>query len=379
MEIGSYIDQSTKKKITVYEVNEEPLGIGGMTKIPIRKAKLQDEEGHILHWAAIKYLSISDHTVDEQKKNIIREYEIMETLNHENVVKLYKNFIVERPNITYVSLVMELCESDLFSYMKNKNLPEAEIKSLFSQMLKGLAYLHSNKILHRDIKPLNILIKNSIIKLADFGISKITEATLNTSVGTQGYTAPEVYMIDPITGYAHFSQPADIFSLGVSLYYMYTKRTPWKLNFSVIQFAKEILDHYKERLENDNIIFEDVNVQIREDAKDLIHKMLCYDQTKRITLADIMNHPYMKYSQDLSGYFKEKIHQFTEEYSQDLPVFFKENIQCIEVLKMSVEIIYGLHHFCKDLKLFHQVLISLVVEIDYKTSKLYWILKREKK
>ena len=51
-------------------------------------------------------------------------------------------------------------------------------------------------------------------------------------------------------------------------------------------------------------------MQIREDAKDLIQKMLCYAKTERITLNEIFNHPYMKYSQDLPGYFKEKIQQF---------------------------------------------------------------------
>ena len=244
MEIGTYIHQLTKKEITVFELNEY-VGEGGMSQGPVKKAKLQDEEGNMLDWAAIKRLTISANTIDEQRKNIIREYEIMETLNHENVVKLYTK-IIEGKKFTVVSLVMELCETDLYNYMINNNLPQAEIKSFFSQILNGLKHLHSNKILHRDIKPTNILIKNSsIIKLADFGISKVTEATLNTSVGTQGYTAPEVLMIDPLTGFAHFSKPADIFSLGVTLYYMYARKTPWTLNLYGLPYEK-VLDHYKD-------------------------------------------------------------------------------------------------------------------------------------
>lgn len=374
MEIGTYFDQSTQKKISVWELKKH-VGMGGMTKGPIKEAKLQDENGKTIDGAAIKYLFLSNN--EEIKKSMIREYEVMETSNHENVVKLYTKFIDK--NI--VTIVMELCQSDLYEYMQTRVLPETEIKSLFNQMLNGLAYLHSNKILHRDIKPSNILIKNSsIIKLADFGISKITEATQNTSVGTQGYTAPEVLIIDPLTGFAHFSKPADIFSLGVSLYYMYARKNPWTLNFSKVLYPQQILDHYKERLENDNTIFEfDRIVQIREDAKDLIQKMLCFDPKKRITLTEILNHPYMKYSQDLSGYFKEKIHQFIEEYSQDLPAFFKEKIQYIDALNMSVEIIYNFHHFCEDIQLFHQVLILMVDEIHNKTSKLFWILFNERK
>lgn len=379
MEIGTYTDQSTKKEITVYEVKSinSYLGMGGMCPSPIKKAELKDGEGHTLSEAAIKYLSISDRMTDGQKKNIIREYEIMETLNHENVVKLYKNFLIENPNITYVVLVMELCESDLFFYMKNRSLSEAEIKSLFSQMVNGLAYLHSNNILHRDIKPQNILIKNSIIKVADFGISKITDATLNTSVGTNGFTAPEVLIIDPETGLAHFSKPADIFSLGVTLYYMYMKRTPWTLNFSGVFDIKIVLNHYKERVQNDNLIFEGMNVQIREDAKDLILKMLCYEKKERITLAEIINHPYMKYSQDLPGYFNEKIQRFMEEYSQDLPACLRKKIKYFEVLRMSMKIIYDLHQFCQDIQLFHRVLFLMMNEIHNKTSKLYWKLKNK--
>ena len=98
---------------------------------------------------------------------------------------------------------------------------------------------------------------------------------------------------------------------------------------------------------------------------------------ERITLTEILNHPFMKYSQDFSGYFKEKIKQFINEYSQELPAFFKGKIQYIEVLRMSVEIIYDLHNFCEDIKLFHQVLILMVNEIHNKTSKLYWVLENE--
>lgn len=110
---------------------------------------------------------------------------------------------------------------DLYKLIKGPFIPENEICMLFCQILKGLVFLHTNGIVHRDIKPDNILLtrsqKNGVkLKIADFSLAEYYHSNrMKVICGTPGYIAPEVFTEE------EYDEKVDIFSLGVILYLMY--------------------------------------------------------------------------------------------------------------------------------------------------------------
>ena len=115
-----------------------------------------------------------------------------------------------------------MTEGDLYHKIKiEETLSETQICSLFCQILKGLIFLHSNGVVHRDIKPDNILLtknkQNSqiIVKIADFSLAEyFHEKKLNAICGTPGYMAPEIFTED------EYDEKVDVYSLGIILYMM---------------------------------------------------------------------------------------------------------------------------------------------------------------
>lgn len=127
-------------------------------------------------------------------------------------------------------LIMEYCsEGSLEDLITSKKyLSPAVTLTYFYQIIHALHYLHAKKIFHRDIKPKNILLHNGEVKLVDFGLSKIIAdqnqlATLglHTCVGTPSYMAPEM-----LSGRG-WLEKSDIWSLGVTLYFMIFRQLPW--------------------------------------------------------------------------------------------------------------------------------------------------------
>ena len=131
------------------------------------------------------------------KTKIINEIKILKSLNHQNIIRYYDSFI---DNDIYI--VMEYAErGDLNQYIKlcideNNYIPEEQIWKWFIQLISAIKYIHSKKILHRDIKVHNaFLSKSNEIKLGDFGISKLLENTLDythSTLGTPFYLSPEI-------------------------------------------------------------------------------------------------------------------------------------------------------------------------------------------
>ena len=170
---------------------------------------------------AIKEIDISDHnkqTINELEK----EAELLKSVNHPNIIQFYESFIED----TNLYIVMEYCEkNDLNRYIndfkdKNEKIPEEFIWKVAFQVLDALHYLHNErKIVHKDIKPLNLLIdKDDNIKVCDFGssgmVSILTKIKTSLRLTDKHYTPvcrpPE----------EEFKFQSDIWSLGVTLYYM---------------------------------------------------------------------------------------------------------------------------------------------------------------
>ncbi|KAF4554259.1 Negative regulator of the PHO system [Elsinoe fawcettii] len=153
----------------------------------------------------------------------IREISLMKELKHENVVNLHDVIHTENK----LMLVFEYMDKDLKKYMDSRGergqLDPATIKSFMHQLLKGIAFCHENRVLHRDLKPQNLLINNKgQLKLADFGLARAFGIPVNTfsnEVVTLWYRAPDVLL-----GSRTYNTSIDIWSAGCIMAEMYTGR-----------------------------------------------------------------------------------------------------------------------------------------------------------
>ena len=154
-----------------------------------------------------------DSEADGVPSTAIREISLLKELNHTNIVKLLD--IIHTDNKLF--LVFEFLNQDLKKYMElyvNKNgLPANLVKSYLFQMLHGIAYCHTHRILHRDLKPQNLLLSTEgLIKLADFGLARAFGVPIRSfthEVVTLWYRAPEILL-----GCKYYSTEVDIWSIG---------------------------------------------------------------------------------------------------------------------------------------------------------------------
>lgn len=145
---------------------------------------------------------------------------MLSKLSHKNIVR----FIGAHNDGKFYNLFLELITGGTLEdlYKKTNGLSEPILAVYTKQILQGLEYLHFKNIIHRDIKAANILIEeNGQCKLTDFGSSKVLCAEHKTLTGTPYWMAPEVITQ---TGHNRF---ADIWSLGCTVYEMFTGRPPW--------------------------------------------------------------------------------------------------------------------------------------------------------
>ena len=157
------------------------------------------------------------------------------------------------------------------------------------QLFQALNHCHAQNIVHRDIKPDNIMITDSdTVRLIDFGLSKASRnnKNLTTVAGTPYYMAPEVLE-------GSYSQKADIWSLGVLLYTLVSGYLPFQGGNAaeVFRKIKECEFHFKHR-EFDSV---------SDECKDLITKLLVGKQSKRLSGSDALKHPWFKIFNETSG------------------------------------------------------------------------------
>ena len=161
-----------------------------------------------------------------KKKNLLREIEILQKLDHPNIVKLFDTIDSKK----YFHLIMEYINgSSLYNYIKSKKnntLDEQEAKRIFKQILSGIEYCHSLSVAHRDIKFDNVLIDNkNNVKIIDFGFASLDSYEQKTRLfcGTPSYMAPEI-----VKRKDYCAVNADVWALGILLYAMLCGRMPFK-------------------------------------------------------------------------------------------------------------------------------------------------------
>ncbi|KAF9048209.1 Pkinase-domain-containing protein [Hymenopellis radicata] len=240
----------------------------------------------------------------------IREISLLKELNCDYIVRLFEIFHVE----TKLYLIMEFVDFDLKRYMDSSNKKKTPItleisKRFLYQLTAGLLYCHSHRILHRDLKPQNLLIdKDNNLKLADFGLARafgIPMRTYTHEVVTLWYRAPEVLL-----GSRHYSTAIDMWSVGTIFAEMVCQGTPLFPGDSEIDQIFKIfqilgtptedtwpgvatLPDYKatfprwSRQDLTNVV-----PHLDADGVDILQSLLIYDPAKRISAKRAMQHPY---------------------------------------------------------------------------------------
>jgi carbon catabolite-derepressing protein kinase len=174
---------------------------------------------------------------------------------------------------------MEYAGGELFNYIvKYGRMSEDKARRFFQQIIAGIEHSHRYKIVHRDLKPENVLLDDDLnVKIADFGLSnEISDGDfLSTSCGSPNYAAPEV-----IRGGVYAGPEIDVWSSGVILYVMICGKLPFEDEDVQVLFAKISSGHFI------------VPSSISPEARSLINSMLVVDPVKRITIPEIMRHPW---------------------------------------------------------------------------------------
>ena len=244
------------------------------------------------------------------------EVYFLRKLNHPNIIKLLEVIKEKNDNI---SLVFEYCDFNLFELIKSHKkkqipIPETQIHKIIYSITLGLSHIHSNNIMHRDLKPENILVCGNEIKIADFGTAreiprynKYNEInSLTDYICTRWYRAPECILKSN-----NYNEKVDIWALGCIMAELYNLRPlfPGKSEFDQIETIFKILGTSKfmewnigmELINKLGIIppkysgvnFGNLFSDISEDALNFMELIFQYDENKRPSAAELLNHPYM--------------------------------------------------------------------------------------
>ncbi|XP_055338325.1 cyclin-dependent kinase 18-like isoform X4 [Paramacrobiotus metropolitanus] len=239
----------------------------------------------------------------------IREVSLLRDLRHANIVTLHDIIHSEKSLV----LVFEYLESDLKSYMERYNnyINLKNIRLFLLQLLRGLNYCHKRRVLHRDLKPQNLLISDrGELKLADFGLARaksVPTKTFSNEVVTLWYRPPDILL-----GATDYTTHIDMWGVGCIFYEMATGRpmfpgsttedemhlifkmlgTPTEGEWPHIQESEEFKALGLPFYEPQPLINQVPRLDL--DGLDLITRFLCYNVRQRITAGDAMRHPYFR-------------------------------------------------------------------------------------
>lgn len=233
---------------------------------------------------AIKQISIGHEDIGPNSKlhKLLNEIQIMKKLKHHNVITLYNVQMDLDKGFLY--LIMEYCNGpDLATYINENILNMDDTHDIMGQIKEGLKYLRQSGILHRDLKPDNILLSNSIIKIADFGLSTYADVEtdlISTICGSPLYMSPE------IIEHKKYNIKSDLWSIGIILYKLIYRTHPYP-NCKNLQ---ELTHQIKFRP-----IDIPTNPPLDSLTLDLLQGLLNKDSLKRITWDEFLNHTWFKY------------------------------------------------------------------------------------
>ncbi|XP_014374024.1 calcium/calmodulin-dependent protein kinase kinase 2 isoform X1 [Alligator sinensis] len=216
-------------------------------------------------------------------EQVYQEIAILKKLDHPNVVKLVE--VLDDPSEDHLYMVFELVkQGPVMEIPTLKPLTEDQARFYFQDLIKGIEYLHYQKIIHRDIKPSNLLVgEDGHIKIADFGVSnefKGTDALLTNTVGTPAFMAPETLSE---TRKIFSGKALDVWAMGITLYCFVFGQCP---------FMDERILSLHNKIKTQSLEFPD-QPEITEELKDLVTRMLDKNPESRISVPEIKLHPWV--------------------------------------------------------------------------------------
>lgn len=313
--LKSYAVMSTTFEVDPRYVIIEPIGTGAYgVVVSAQDTMAADPENNMV---AIKKIE----KAFEQKtyaKRTLREIRILRLLNHENVVKLKSLQMPEAfDKFNDLYQIFELMDTDLATIIKSPQPLSAEHCQFFLyQVLRGMKYIHSAGILHRDLKPRNLLVNsNCDLKICDFGLSRADLAAIQAKVpamtdyvATRWYRSPELLLSNK-----NYTKAVDVWSIGCIFAELLGRKPLFPGSDTKNQFDI-ILDILGSPTEEEIEHFH--NVEIKEFLKsqpkrkpkslesmfpsatpialDLLKRLLMFDESKRITIDQALEHPYLE-------------------------------------------------------------------------------------
>ncbi|XP_042264666.1 cyclin-dependent kinase 17-like isoform X6 [Thunnus albacares] len=239
----------------------------------------------------------------------IREVSLLKDLKHANIVTLHDIIHTDK----CLTLVFEYLEKDLKQYMDDCGsiMSVHNVKIFLFQLLRGLAYCHRRKVLHRDLKPQNLLInEKGELKLADFGLARaksVPTKTYSNEVVTLWYRPPDVLL-----GSTEYSTPIDMWGVGCIFYEMITGRplfpgstvedelhlifrilgTPTEETWPGITTSEEFKTYNFPKYHAEPLV--NHAPRIDNDGHDLLSVLLQFEAKKRVSAEDALRHTYFR-------------------------------------------------------------------------------------
>ncbi|CCH41929.1 cell cycle serine/threonine-protein kinase [Wickerhamomyces ciferrii] len=258
------------------------LGEGGFA----RCFQIRDDSGEVYAAKTVAKASIKS---DKTKTKLLSEIKIHKSMSHSNIVQFVDCF----EDDVNVYILLEICpnQSLMDLLKKRKVLTEPEVRYFMTQVIGGIRYMHTRRVIHRDLKLGNIFFDPEMnLKIGDFGLAAVLHADKDrkyTICGTPNYIAPEV-LTGKTTGHSY---EVDIWSIGVMLYALLVGKPPFQ--------SKDVSLIY-ERIKTNDFHFP-ADKPISNEAKILIQDILSTNPLKRPTLDEILEYDFFK------GPFPEKI------------------------------------------------------------------------
>lgn len=223
---------------------------------------------------AIKEIPVKgNHDITD---SLLQEVNVLRKLKHHNIV----TFIDSKMNDESMYLITQFCnQGTIEDLMQQKQLSEREVLQYFSQIAEGFKYIRHKKIVHRDVKPQNILIHDGVVKIADFGLAKVVDP--NSQNRFQTFSGTPLFMSPQIVKQEAYTEVADIWSLGVTLYFMLFRQYPWN-EANPLKLLKRIEQKVQQLVPE--------GATISEAALDLLQRMLMIEEKDRITWEELFTH-----------------------------------------------------------------------------------------